>query len=160
MILWKIEDDGYGIEGFFTEDDVDNYIKNHKGKWVKSSYEAKKLDATFDDFFKFFNLPKQEITMEQRERLEGLLTSLGESHSETYNGETYEMFNQYSIEYYSDQWSACALTKLVKIDNEYYSKEILRGEGNSFTEALCSLCILASDLFADVEREWLKDIFE
>ena len=74
-------------------------------------------------------------------------------------GKTYENWDTYSISYYADQWWACGLNKGVKINGEYYLKEIARGEGDSQIDALCSLVILKHDILEEESLTWMKEIF-
>jgi len=169
MKLWNIKLlDNEGVvfsgAGFLSEQDAKEYVEknpcNEGQRWEITSEEGIKLDADRHEFFKFFNLPEKEITEDVRFSLESLFCGQWYENPPTViNGKTYENWDSYTISYYCDQWWACGLNKGVKINGEYYLKEIARGEGDSQIDALCSLVILKHDLLEEESLTWMKEVF-
>lgn len=121
-----------------------------------------KLDIAdnIDIFFKTFGIPKQEITIKQRDDLELFWMTKTFDDEIVIEGKKYEIPCNYSIIYETDQWVACNIVKTNMNKGKFYIEEVYTGEGDSTTLALLATFVLVRDYLNEEDLEYIRNIFQ
>lgn len=113
-----------------------------------------------DLFFKKYNIPEQECTLEHKAWLEEIIITMPFLDTIIEDeGKKYPIYKTYSIQYDVDQWwGACAM-EVVEINGKYYHKRAFTGEGDSPTYALLALLIEMKKIFSPEQVQAIRNIF-
>ena len=111
-------------------------------------------------FFKEYDIPEQECTLEHREALEEVvILMLFSDVVIECDGEQHQTYQNYCIQYDVDQWWGAYAMEVVKVNDKYYYDIAFRGEGNSQTYALLGLLIEMKKIFNKEQIEEIRDVF-
>ena len=119
------------------------------------------IGSRADLFFKKYNIPQQECTLEHRDLLEAVVMTMPFVDKIIEDeGKKYPIYKNYCIRYDVDQWWGAYAMQIVKVNDKYYYDTAFRGEGDSQTYALLALLIEMKKIFSKEQIQQIRDVFD